>query len=48
MDKKAQIKIQLIVEGETEIHYFQQLKKKENIKITYEEVNVKGGGYIQE
>lgn len=45
MDKSGQIKIQLIVEGNTEIHYFKQLKKKENIKLEYEIVNVKGGGY---
>lgn len=45
MGRSGQIKVQLFVEGYTEKHYLEQLKKKENVKIEYETVNVKGGGY---
>ncbi len=45
MGRQAQSNIRLIVEGETEINYFEQMKKRENLKIIYKEVKVGGGGY---
>lgn len=35
MGRQAQSNIRLIVEGETEINYFEQMKKRENLKIIY-------------
>lgn len=46
MAREPQIKIQLLAEGNTEVNYFRSLRMKENLKITYREVNVKGGGYL--
>lgn len=38
-------KIKLFVEGDTEENYFSHLKKGNEVEITYEEVNMHGGGY---
>lgn len=45
MGKVSEIKIQLFAEGDTEFNYFKSLRTKKNLKITYKEVNVGGGGY---
>ncbi|HAU84452.1 MAG TPA: hypothetical protein DCW90_02760 [Lachnospiraceae bacterium] len=45
-EPQIKIKIQLLAEGNTEVNYFKSLRMKENLKISYKEVNVRGGGYL--
>lgn len=45
MTREGKLRIKLFVEGYTEENYFKNLRKSNNVEISYKEVNMKGGGY---
>lgn len=45
MNRRGKLKVQLLLEGDTELNYFKKLKKYRNPDITYKEFPLDGGGY---
>ena len=45
MNREGKLKLKLFVEGYTEENYFKNLRKNNDVEITYKEINMEGGGY---
>lgn len=47
MTRNAKMRLKVFVEGTTEKNYFSKLRKNNNVEISYEEINMAGGGYTE-